>query len=299
MSDDNTKIVRLDEVMRQAVLNQEKLTACFIVIAGTQIGRMFKLEGKDYVVGRSITAAIQLDDDGVSRKHAEIRRTPDGVSVVDLGSTNGTWVNGRKIKELTLSDGDKIRIGTTTILKFSYQDPLEQDFQRRQYEMLTRDPLTSAYNRAYLMERLEAEWSFAQRHNKPLAVAMIDIDHFKHVNDSYGHPAGDFVLKLLVKVIQKTIRGDDLFARYGGEEFCLVMRETYPEQSLIATERIRQRIAATPFDWGDLPISITISIGVATSDGSQEKSWKELLKRADDMLFIAKRNGRNRTECRL
>ena len=129
---------------------------------------------------------------------------------------------------------------------------------------------------------------------------MMDLDKFKSINDSFGHPAGDFVLKRLSTIVTGSIRQDDIFARYGGEEFTLIMRETTSDSAFLVAERIRQRVEKAEFVFGDLAIDVTISIGVATYDeGSPEQHWRELIETADKLLYKAKENGRNRVECRL
>ena len=205
----------------------ESRSACFVVIAGKHTGAMYKLDKGEVLIGRGKEASIRIDDEGVSRLHAKIVRHPEGtVAIVDLKSTNGTFCNGERVDTHVLQDGDRIQIGTTTIIKFSLQDTLEEDFQRHQYESATRDPLTNCYNKSYFLERLPSEFAFAKRHDKPLSLAMIDIDRFKKINDSYGHLAGDFVLRKIGKMLQERLRADDFLARYGGEEFALIMRES-------------------------------------------------------------------------
>ena len=284
-----------------ATLSKEKReqarSACFIVLAGSQAGRMYKLEGDEAVIGRLSDAAIRVEDDGVSRNHAKLLRQPDGsVRLIDLNSTNGTFVNGEKVDTRILQDGDKVQIGTTTILKFSFQDNLEEDFQRRQYESVTRDALTDCFNKKYFLERLPSELAFANRHGKVLSLGMMDIDHFKKVNDTYGHQAGDYVLRAVAQALQQTIRVDDVLARYGGEEFVLIMRETPADHALVAAERVRRKIEATAFVYEDQRIPVTISIGVATWAPGRPENPDDLIKAADEFLYKAKKNGRNRSE---
>ena len=160
-------------------------TAYLIVIAGSEIGKMYKVSESEMVIGRSVNAAIRIVDEGVSRHHAQLLSSADGnISLLDLESTNGTFCNGDKVARQTLNDGDKIQIGTTTILKFSMQDTLDEDFQRSQYESATRDALTGCYNRKYFVDRIATELAFSRRHKKPLSLAILDVDHFKKFNDT-------------------------------------------------------------------------------------------------------------------
>ncbi|MBI5508126.1 MAG: diguanylate cyclase [Deltaproteobacteria bacterium] len=295
--EDKTSVISSKLVEGLVKEKVDSRAACFIVLAGTQAGRMYKLEGDEIVIGRVDDALIRIDDDGVSRRHAKIVRTPDGgVTIQDMGSTNGTFCNGEKVGSRTLQDGDKIQIGSTTILKFSFQDSVEEDFQRRQYESATRDALTGCFNKKYLLERLPSELASAKRHDKTMALAMMDIDHFKRVNDTYGHPAGDYVLRHVADVMLQTVRADDVLARFGGEEFAMIMRETSPDNAVIAAERIRRRIEAAEFVFEGTKIPVTISVGVASWVPGKSDDAQELLALADEFLYKAKRNGRNRTE---
>jgi len=277
------------------LLKDKSRSAFFVVIAGKQTGAMYKLDVGETLIGRSKDASIKIDDEGVSRRHAKIVRQPDGtVAIVDLKSTNGTFCNGERVDAHVLQDGDKIQLGATTIIKFSLQDSLEEDFQRHQYESATRDPLTNCYNKSYFLKRLPSEFSFAKRHDKPLSLAMLDIDWFKKINDSYGHLAGDFVLRKLGYVLQQSLRADDFLARYGGEEFALIMRGSPNRNAVQTAERIRKLVEATTFKHQGKKIAVTLSIGVATWPADNIQSGRDLVKAADNNLYAAKRKGRNK-----
>src|SRR5581483_6850222 len=147
------------------------------------------------------------------------------VTIEDLKSANGTVVNGEPVgATAALKDGDKIRLGSTTILKFTYHDHLDESFQQQMYDAALRDALTKAFNKKYFLDRLETELAYAKRHAAHLSLLMIDIDHFKQVNDTYGHLAGDFVLSRIARIALGTVRTEDVFARYGGEEFGVICR---------------------------------------------------------------------------
>ncbi len=270
--------------------------AYFVVIAGAEAGRMYKIDETETIIGRAMEAGIRIVDDGVSRRHAKVQRDGESrIAVVDLGSTNGTYVNGARINQAVLTDGDKIQIGTTTILKFSYQDSVEEDFLRRQYESATRDVLTGCFNKKYFLDHVFTEFAFARRHGKPLSLALCDIDHFKRINDTYGHPCGDDILKSVAQVMAKSVRAEDTLARWGGEEFALIMRDTQAEQAFIAAERIRRALEGAEFPFEGEALRVTVSIGVATwAEGNM--TLDQLVKQADDLLYDAKRKGRNRTE---
>jgi len=265
-----------------------------VVSGGGNIGRMYRLEHR-ILLGRSPQCDVQIDQDGVSRRHAMLERTVEGsVQIVDLDSRNGTFVNGEPVSRETLRDGDKIQIGSTTILKFSYQDELDEALQRNLYESATRDPLTRAVNRRGFEEALAKEFAYARRHASPLSVVAFDVDHFKKVNDTHGHPGGDYVLRRLGEIVSASIRTEDVFARVGGEEFVIVLRGIATKEAVACAERLRAKVEATAFETEGKRIPVTISLGVATLAGGEHTTSKSLLEAADRALYQAKGSGRNR-----
>lgn len=293
---DRTKVLGLQSLLAEEASNT---SAYLIVISGRSVGRMYKVSKGEMVLGRSSEADVYIDDEGVSRRHAKLAPDREGIFLVDMGSTNGTFANGQKIDSHLLTDGDRIQIGSTTILKFSYQDDIDEKFQKQLYNSATRDSLTGAFNKKHFSERLNSEFAFAARHVSPLSVILFDIDHFKQVNDVYGHLAGDEVLRRLAAVVTDQLRTEDTFARYGGEEFAVVLRETDDERAFIAAERVRRAIESTVFTHDGRDIPVTVSLGVATLKDDNFKTVRDLVKAADDYLYRAKDNGRNRTECAL
>jgi diguanylate cyclase (GGDEF)-like protein len=296
MSDDKTMIKGV-----QALLgNPGRRSAYVIVLSGQAFGgKMFKLTSAECTLGRGDDADVRVDDEGVSRRHAKLVRSDDGtVRLVDLGSTNGTFVNGRRIDIQALVDGDRIQIGSLTTLQFSLKDELEEQVQAELYDQATRDPLTRIYNKRLFQDRLKEEFAYCLRHRVPLSLALFDIDFFKRVNDTLGHPAGDHVLQALAARVAETIRAEDLFCRYGGEEFAIIMRESTEDQAVLFAERIRRLVQATPFVWNDTRIPITVSLGVATLLAGNLRTPEELIAAADRYLFRAK-GTRNRVEAAL
>jgi two-component system cell cycle response regulator len=265
-----------------------------VVVAGAGVGEMYRLEGDEAVVGRSDGAQFRIIDDGISRRHARIFRKGGGLSVEDLGSANGTLVNGQPITERALNDGDKISIGSTTILKFTYHDKIDEVFQQKMYEAALRDGLTKTYNKRFMLERLAAELAYYKRHKAELTLVMMDIDHFKAVNDTHGHPGGDAVLVKASAVLQSTLRAEDILARYGGEEFCVLCRNTDVVGGVVIGERMRRRIEETTFEHAGKTFPVTISVGVASASGAGAGSVESLIQAADAALYAAKRAGRNR-----
>src|SRR4051812_25109186 len=194
--------------LNAALAKRAERTRPYLVVvqSETSVGRQVRLEGQ-LTIGRGANADVRLDEDGVSRAHAKLVARPDGaIEIADLGSTNGTWVNGERITSHLLKDGDKIQIGNITILKFSYQDALDEALQKNLYESATRDGLTKLHNKKSFAEAMTKEFAFSVRHRNPLSLVLFDIDHFKKVNDTHGHPAGDFVLQTLAAEIGRRLR---------------------------------------------------------------------------------------------
>lgn len=274
------------------------VNAYLIVVSGkTSAGKMFKLDRSELVIGRANEADIMLDDEGVSRKHAKVIVRGDGsVQLVDLNSTNGTFNNGEKVDVQALHDGDKIQIGSATILKFSYQDSIDEALQKNLYESATRDGLTRTHNKKYFLDTLKKEFAYCLRHRLPLSLVLLDIDHFKRINDTYGHQAGDYVLMRVAQRVAEAVRGEDLFARYGGEEFVLLLRETGEDKAFLLAERLRRLIESSDFTFSGQQIKVTFSAGIATLQDGNYADHEAFVAGADKQLYRAKEAGRNRVE---
>ena len=270
------------------------LTPCFTVIQGPSTGEMHKLAQGETILGRSQQATIRVNDDGISRKHIRVWVEGANVDIEDLGSANGTFIEAAQVMKRRLKDGDKIRLGTTTVLKFSYADSVDANFQEQMYEAALRDALTKAFNKKYFIDRLESEFAFAKRHRTPLSVIMIDIDFFKKVNDTYGHLAGDAALVSVAKAAGALVRTEDVFARYGGEEFGIVCRGTLGKNASILGERVRSAVERHVFVWEGQRIPLTVSAGIACFPEYNANTELELLGRADEGLYASKHAGRNR-----
>jgi two-component system, cell cycle response regulator len=268
--------------------------AYLVVLAGASVGEMYKIEHETTVIGRGQKAAIRLLDDGISREHAQLVVQNERIVLQDLGSTNGTYCNGLKVDKKELVDGDKILVGSTTILKFTYHDNLDEIFQKQMYESALRDGLTKAFNKKYFTDRLESEFTFAVRHGAPLTLVLFDIDHFKKVNDTHGHQAGDHVLAEVSTLMSGALRAEDVFARYGGEEFAVICRGSDLAQGLIVGERLRKSVEGHRFMYEETAIPVTISVGLAGLPEAAVKDAAELVSVADQALYKSKREGRNR-----
>ena len=267
--------------------------AYLIVIVGVQVGEMIPL-GESTVLGRGVEADVRLVEDKMSRKHCRLFVEDHVTYIEDLGSSNGTYVNGTRIERQKLNDGDKIQVGETTILKFTYNDRLEEDFQKQMYDSALRDGLTKIFNKRYFEDRIRTEFAFATRHKTALSLILFDIDHFKNVNDTRGHLAGDAVLATLAQHVVKLVRVEDVFARYGGEEFGVLCRETDVRNAEVLAERIRVSIEQLPIVFNGDPVPITVSLGVAMIPDSRLNDVNSFIAAADAALYEAKRGGRNR-----
>lgn len=269
------------------------------LLVGALPGRMYRFREPVTTLGRSMDCDVSFSDLGVSRVHARLERiADDGVELVDLESTNGSFVNGEEARRRVLNDGDKIQLGPTVVLRFNLQDAVDEAFQRSQFEAMTRDGLTGCFNRLYFDEELRRELSFARRGGAPLSVAMLDLDHFKKINDTWGHQAGDQVLVEVARKLRIMLREYDMLARVGGEEFALLMRATDIDVAKAVTERLRLGIEQLRIPINDgRDISVTGSLGVASVSEFPNAGPDEIIRTADMRLYEAKRRGRNRVVC--
>lgn len=281
----------------QDLLNSASpLKANFTVIAGQDIGRKFPIQKSELSIGRGDTCEIVIDDEDVSRNHARVLIEPSAIILEDLGSTNGTLVNGVRISRHILNDGDRIQIGNLTVLKFNFFNELEDTYSETLYTAANKDFLTGLYNKKYFMDRLKTEMSHTRRHGNPLSLIIFDLDHFKSFNDKYGHVAGDNILKDMAQHISKMKRQEDLFARYGGEEFVLLLRDTPKDTAIQIAEKIRSKVSEVRFQVDQENLQVTLSVGLATFLGQNHKNEDTFIRTADQQLYRAKKAGRNRLE---
>ncbi len=266
--------------------------ACLVVIYGLDLGKKYNVDRPSVVIGRSSKADIQIDQEAVSRNHCKLINTGKSVMLRDLGSTNGTYVNDELVDEYVLRDGDFIKIGRC-IFKFLSGNNIENAYHEEIYRLTTIDGLTQVFNKRYFIETLEREIGRAQRYRRELSLIMFDIDDFKLINDSFGHLAGDYVLKQLAGVIKARIRREDILSRYGGEEFAIILPEIDAYNALQFAEKVRQMIEKAKFRFEDTDIPVTVSIGVASvkPDLSDPNDFVRL---ADTNLYEAKAQGKNR-----
>jgi diguanylate cyclase (GGDEF)-like protein len=294
---DKTTVIQGDQVTLNKELQKAKeQEACLIIIRGSPQGHRFFLTQTEMIIGRDPAADISVSDQGISRKHAKITKDQGKVYITDSGSSNGTFINDKKIepqKPSPLAKEDMIKLGNT-ILKFLPAGELEILFYGNLSTSAHTDPLTRIYNKGYLLEALEAEFKRAKALHMDFSIIFFDLDHFKKINDTFGHDAGDFVLKEITSLIRNShLRPKDIFARYGGEEFVVLLANTGARAATDLAERIRAAIESHAFMYEGKRLPVTASLGVSELSSGIESS-QTLLKTADKALYSAKSGGRNR-----
>jgi two-component system cell cycle response regulator len=265
---------------------------CLVVLYGGSIGRKYDLYGDEILIGRDPSNHIAIEVDSVSRNHARIVTEGDRRYVEDLDSTNGTYVADHQVTRGLLRSGDLLRVGDV-IFKYLAGQDVEAAYHEEIYRMTISDGLTSIANLRYLQEFLERELARSRRYGRELSVILIDIDHFKAVNDSLGHLCGDFVLRELCQLLSRRVRREELLARYGGEELLLVLPETTLDGAAIYAERLRSMVEAHRFSFEGHTVAVTVSMGVAGFEPNMARPV-DLIRVADERLYRAKRSGRNR-----
>jgi diguanylate cyclase (GGDEF)-like protein len=292
--DDTTRLTRSSPDLN-SLIPGERSEGVLTVLRGPNAGALYTVDGPRVILGRSGEAHVLLTDRALSRRHACIARDGNHYEIQDLGSTNGTYVDGKLATEPTpLTDGSRIELGAHTILRFGLHDQLEQEAARRTHELMIRDPLTQVFNRRHLEERLASEAAFAQRHGTSLTLLLVDLDYFKQINDTFGHDAGDSVLRVIARALERALRVEDVIGRWGGEEFVIVARGIDHEGAITLAERIRRAIEVLRIPAGQGAIAVTTSVGVAHGFGDVEP--EVLLRCADEAMYVAKSAGRNRVE---
>lgn len=288
--EDTTQIIGTGEV--ESLRGMLERIPSLVVIDGEDRGRVFKLVSSAMSIGRGTNASIQLNDKTVSRKHCLLAVTPAHVTLIDLESSNGTLVNDARISKKKLTNGDKIRIGST-VLKFEFADTEIANFQEQAYQAITFDDLTSLYNRKHMIKHLELLFR-AKSNRRPFCLLFLDLDHFKQVNDTFDHLTGSEVLSEIGRMLLSNLRATDVPCRYGGEEFVLILPDTTAAQAVIVAEKIRTLVEQHRFfARSGAEFRITVSIGIAERFESC-RTPEDLIALADEAMYKAKQWGRNR-----
>lgn len=271
---------------------------CFFVLEGTDLGKLIQIPGGESVAGRSEMGGIVLQDPGISRKHFQVTRVGTTCVLEDLGSLNGTYVNGQRIARCPLKDGDKVQAGKL-VLRLSLMDAAEIYSHEQLRTMVTRDGLTELYNRAHFLDLLRKEFSFAGRSKSKLSLIFLDLDDFKMINDTHGHDAGDVVLKIMAREMAGMVRAYDSPCRYGGEEFAILLRECTLENGKLFANRTLQKLAgltiSVPVLGSDEEkvIRVTASAGVSSFPEDNPATAEDLIRIADGRVYEAKKAGKN------
>lgn len=267
-----------------------------VVLSGQRAGAVFRLGDAATIIGRSPRCSLQLTDHGVSREHARLSRQGPVIRLVDMGSTNGTFVDTKRVDKATLHDGDRFEIGGT-LLKVYFGDELEASLQRELYESAQRDWLTGLHNRRFFEERLVSEFAFARRHRVSLALVLLDLDDFEKINAQQGRRVGDDALQDVAEAIRYTTRQEDTVTRFSGEAFAVLARQTSPTQARRLAERIRAVVEKLKARADRSVGKVTVSGGIACLNPTIYETPEELVESAERALSQAKLEGKNRIIC--
>lgn len=291
MAGQETRVTKITKLRDQLRLDLE---SCLVQIHGPDLGKKYIIDAEDGLsMGRDEGNSVIVDLDNVSRRHAMVSNRDGKYFVKDLGSTNGTYLNDVEIHdEQPLRTGDLVKVGGA-IFKFLSGGNIETQYHEEIYSLTISDGLTQIHNKRFFLEFLEREMGRCHRYNRSLSLIMFDIDHFKQINDTNGHLAGDYVLRELSATIKPRVRKEECFARYGGEEFAVVMPEAGGSNALKFAEKIRKLVEDHQFTFENKLIRVTVSVGVADLTGDITEPL-QFIKLADTNLYKAKKTGRNR-----
>lgn len=289
---DKTNLI-ISNTLNVKIEEAKKDKASIRQMNGTFIGRKYPIRKGTSFVGRDPSLDIVVQEESISRRHAELIYDGNNLQIIDLDSTNGTYVNDEKIKTKIISKEDLIRFGNI-MFKYLPHGNIESVFHDELHNLAHIDGLTGCYNRKYITDYLETEIKRCKTLEIPLSIIIFDLDFFKTINDTYGHLAGDYILKETVRLIKDNVlRASDIIGRYGGEEFCIVVNEAGIKTAQEVAQRVRKAIEKNIYRYDDIKIKITISAGTSELNKKVD-SVKQLIDEADKKLYQAKRDGRNR-----
>ncbi|MCK4836302.1 MAG: diguanylate cyclase [Candidatus Aminicenantes bacterium] len=278
--------------------SKRKYNIILTVLSGKEadFGKVFTFNQDKISIGRNKKNDLMLDDPRVSKMHCQINviysDVLEQIIIEDLDSTNGTYVNGSTVKQSILRPGDKIEIGET-VLRFSYNDEIEEKYHSKLFTFASTDSLTGLYNKRYILTELDNQIKMVKRSQRLFSVVLLDIDDFKKINDSYGHLAGDEILKQVAYTIRHNLREQDIASRFGGEEFLILLPDTLLEGAYKLSNRIRQKIEEMELKFQKYSIKTTISAGISQFNPGTPKI-ESLIRSADIALYRAKKEGKNK-----
>jgi diguanylate cyclase (GGDEF)-like protein len=264
-----------------------------IVVSGVFLGHQLEIGSEPVVIGRAVEATLSLPHPSVSRSHCRVWAEDERFFIEDLGSTNKTYLNGQSVMRAELSDGDQIGVGNHALKFFRGASP-EARYHQELIDLAVHDGLTGFFNRRHFRMLLDEQVERA-RGGVHLAVLIVDLDHFKQINDHFGHLVGDQVIASVSQVIRDLSHSSCQHGRLGGEEFAVALPEATEDEACRFAEQIRAGIAQHRFEIRGAPHEITASVGVAIWAAPMASS-ADLLRLADERLYRAKANGRNRVE---
>lgn len=294
MTDEATVVISDIQAALQASDDEaSEKNASFIVVGGQLNGTIFDLVDGETSLGRSPDCTIVLEFQGISRKHFKVVVAGDTSSIEDTGSSNGTFLNNKKVEgSIALNKGDIVKIGEIALKYLPKGDPERLTYDKLNAEANT-DGLTQCFNKMYFNRALDLEVKKSKVTGTPLSLIIFDLDHFKKLNDNFGHDAGDYVLKEMAELIRNNgSRSGDIFARYGGEEFVILLPQTNIKQGFEIAERLRRLVEQHQFTYEGKRLPVTASIGVADYRKGVTNGT-DLFKRADEAVYKSKEGGRN------
>ena len=296
MSDDNTIIADPSSIFVQA---GQRNAGSLIQYNGANLGKRILLKEMRTSIGRTPEAHLFINEASVSRQHAEIASSGGNYEIEDLGSSNGSFINDVKLAQRVktkLKDNDMIRLGTI-LFRFVATDNAESLMTDKIYRMATIDSGTDIFNKKYLLNSLDTEMKAARQNKRAMSIIFFDLDFFRNVNTTLGHPGGDVVLRETCTICKKLIRKADVLGRYGGEEFIIVLPDTDLRVAADLAERLRIALESHVFnievDGRVVQHKQTMSLGVSQFE-NQMQTVESLIESADKKLYESKHNGRNK-----
>lgn len=301
----NRKPRKLAETLRVTSLPgaeglSSELVGSLLVVQGAEVdlGRHLMCD-RPITIGRDERADLTLSDGSISRAHCQVKRLETGRYVlIDLGSTNGTLINGTRIDgQVPLNPGDKIFLGSS-VIRFAYSDQLDHQFHSRLEEMVSIDPLTGMTTKRQYDALYDAMVERATAEETPLVVMVMDMDGLKQINDTHGHEMGGYAISEVAAIIRSVLEEHGHLCRFGGDEFCGCFPNMDRPTAVVLAETVRDRVARHDFERDGTRVEPTISIGVAAYPDDVVNP-RQLFTRADQAMYEAKRAGKNQVKVTL